>query len=100
MMSLIERKTHKPRSKRTIPEDFNLFQDESSDITMIPVGYRQEKNELQIGSNKNAKIFYHNCPLELGFALTVWKVQGLTFNKVILWSYQLKGIICWTTENF
>ena len=39
MMSLLDRKTHKPRSKHTLPEDFNLLQEENSDIVMTNVGY-------------------------------------------------------------
>ena len=83
MISLTCSKTHKPRSKHTLPEDFNFLQDKTSNMIVIPISYGQDKNLLIVGSNKT-KIFYNDHPLELGFALTVWKVQSLTFDKVIL----------------
>ena len=80
---VMDSKTHKPRSKYTLPGYFNLLQDENSDVVMIHVGYGQDDNVLEVGRDKT-KIFYHDHPPELGFAFTVWKVQGLTFDKVIL----------------
>ena len=52
IISLMDSKTHKPRSKHTLPEDFNLLQDENSDTVMIPVGYDQDGNVLEVGRNK------------------------------------------------
>ena len=98
IISLIDNRTHKIRSKSTIPADFNLIQDESSDKIMIPIP-RKDVCKLQVGSSKNAKITCNNHPLELGFAFTVWKVQGLTFDKVILWLNRRKGKRHWTLEN-
>ena len=83
MMSLTGSKTHKPRSKHTLLENFNLIQDENSDMVIITVGRGQYENALEVGSNKT-KILYHDNPLDLGFVFTFWKVQGLTFEKVIL----------------
>ena len=90
MMSLMDSKTYKPRSKHTLAGDFNLLQDENSDMVMIPVGYGLEDNVLEVANNKT-KIFYQDHPLELSFAFTVWKVQGLTFDKIILQLEQSKG---------
>ena len=70
MMPLINRKTYQPRSKHSLREEFNLLQDINSYMLMIPVGYVQDDNVLEVGSNKT-KIFYHDHSLELGFALTV-----------------------------
>ena len=39
IMSLKDSKTHIPRSKHTLSEDFNFLQEESSDMLMIHVGY-------------------------------------------------------------
>ena len=42
-------------------------------MVMIHVGYGQDKNPLEVESNKN-KILHHDHPLELGFAFAIWKV--------------------------
>ena len=70
MMSLEDSKTHKPRSNDSLYENFNFLQDETSDLVMIPVAYRKDNNVLEVGSNKT-KMFYHDHPLELGFAFTI-----------------------------
>ena len=59
-------------------------------MVMIHIVYRQDKNELQVGSNKNANIFYHEHPLEIGCVFTFCKVQSLTFDKVIFQLEQSK----------
>ena len=70
MTLLSDTKTQKQRSNHDPPEDFNFLQDENSNMLMIPVGYGQDDNVLEVGSNKT-KIFYHDHPLELDFVLTV-----------------------------
>ena len=77
MTSLIDRKSHKPKSKQTLPEYFNLLHDEISDIIF----------------------FYHDHPLERGFTITFWKLQDINFDKVILRSEQPKGRRRWTLDN-
>ena len=72
-MSLKDRKTHKPRSKYTLPADFILIQDENNDMVTIPVGYEQNGNVLEVGSSKT-HIFYHGHPLELGIGFADWKL--------------------------
>ena len=57
MMSLTDSKTHKPMSKCILTEYFNLLQGESRNLTMLPNSNRQDKNELQVGSNKHSKNF-------------------------------------------
>ena len=43
MVSLTDRKTHKPRSKHALPKGFNVLQLESIDMVMILTVYWQEK---------------------------------------------------------
>ena len=81
---MTDSKTHIPRSKHTLFEDFNFLQDENRYMVMIHVGYGQDYIFLEAGSNKT-KIFYNDHSLELGFAFTILKVQSLTFDKLILW---------------
>ena len=50
---------------------------------MILFFYGQDEKVMEV-VNKNTKIFYHGHPLELGFMITLWKVQSLNFDKVIL----------------
>ena len=88
---MTDSKIDKLRHKYTLPACFNLLQDESSGIAMTHVSYRQDKNKLQVDSNKNTKVLHHDHPLDLGFVLTVCKVKGLTFDKVIFWLEQSKG---------
>ena len=49
-------------------------------MVIIPVGDGQDDKVLEVGSNKT-KILYHDHSLELGVSFSVWKVQGLTFEK-------------------
>ena len=63
MTSLTDSKTHKARFKHALPEDFNFLQDENSDMVMIPVGYGQGENVLEVGNNKT-NFFYHHQPLD------------------------------------
>lgn len=61
---------------------------------MIPV-QNIIKNQVELGK---VDIEYKDHPLELAFAFTVWKVQGLTFDKIIHALELLKGKN-WTFEN-
>ena len=56
MMSLMDSKNHKRRSKHTLPKDFILLQDENSDMFIIPVGYGKEDNVLEVGSIKTKNV--------------------------------------------
>ena len=94
IITLLDNKTQKVRDKDTIPEDFNLLQDEDSRKIMIPV-QNIIKNQVEL---EKVDIEYKDHPLELAFAFTVWKVQGLTFDKIILALEPLKGKN-WTFEN-
>ena len=87
IITLLDNKTQKVRDKDTIPEDFNLLQDEDSRKIMIPV-QNIIKNQVEL---EKVDIEYKDHPLELAFAFTVWKVQGLTFDKIILALEPLKG---------
>ena len=89
IITLLDNKTQKVRDKDTIPEDFNLLQDEDSRKIMIPV-QNIIKNQVEL---EKVDIEYKDHPLELAFAFTVWKVQGLTFDKIILALEPLKGKI-------
>ena len=93
IITLLDNTTQKFRSKDTVPEDFNLIQDENSNKIMIPVGCIARK-ELKV--NK-IPIQYEDHFLELGFVFTVWKVQGLTLDKVIL-ALELLGKKSWNFE--
>ena len=94
IITLLDNKTQKVRDKDTIPEDFNLLQDEDSRKIMIPV-QNIIKNQVEL---EKVDIEYKDHPLELAFAFTVQKVKGLIFDKIILALEPLKGKN-WTFEN-
>ena len=96
IIMLLDNKTQKYRHKDTIPEDFNLLQDDSSNKVMILIGNISWKH-IKIG---RTNINYKDHPLELGFAFTVWKVQGISLDKIILALEPLGRRRAWTFENF
>ena len=67
IITLLDNKTQKFRHKDTIPEDFNLLQDDSSNKVMIQIGNISLK-QMKI---ERTNINYKDHPLELGFAFTV-----------------------------
>ena len=78
-MPLMDSRAQKPRRKSTLPEDFNLPQDEDSDKMMVPIGTRRMSSKLKVGENSSTTILLSDHPAELGFAFTAWKARDLTF---------------------
>ncbi len=62
------------------PQDETL---EQGDV-IVPIKLSRFPLSLVVSDTNSAKIYYHDFPLELGFAVTYHKVQGQTVNKIIL----------------
>lgn len=76
-------KEGKIRSRDSFPLDLNLLPTFDDNRITIPIAMTQLE-DLVISKEDKIKIKYSDHALDLGFAFTAWKVQGLIFDLIII----------------
>ena len=85
-------------SRDSFPLDLCLLATLRAHGIVMPIAMSQIE-DLIINKEDEIKIKYFNHALDLGFAFTAWKVQGLIFNLIIILLDQFPGRKNWTFEN-
>ena len=87
-----------PRKREDFPINIDLVLNENDSNVVIPISCSISE-KIEISNKQKLPIQYQQHAVDLGFSFTVWKVQGLTFDKIIIHLDPVEGCKDWTFEN-
>ena len=85
----------KIRKREDFPIDLSFLDNCNENRVMIPIPLRKHE-DLEICKEEKVIVKYIYHALDLGYAFTAWKVQGLIFDFIII---HLDGSKPWTFES-
>ena len=97
IVKLINQENNKIRDKSDFPSEFNLNEDSNNHCILLPLMLNRQGHQLL--KIKDTIINYLDHNLTLAYSLTVWKVQGGTFKKIIIHLEPSDGQKSQTYEN-